>query len=263
MDLPISLKRCSCASYIVPSKIATFEGCSNDSIQKIINSYLKDHKTSCKTELCLLNDVTFQKYSKIPINELKDIIKKNFKPIGPKNTLEWLNNINIDDTLKQWEMEFNKNDNKSFMMIPYAMDDFQTYDHPLNKLIDMIMKISNYIKYIACVLNTDMSTGSGKHWVCIFIDRINYTIEYFDSGGALPSTNVNDYLVKFVDTNDLYKIIIVNKFRHQYKTSECGVYCLWYIRQRLEGKSYKTITFKRIPDEDMEIFRLYLFTENK
>jgi Ulp1 family protease len=60
-----------------------------------------------------------------------------------------------------------------------------------------------------------------------------------------------------------YPTIIVNtkcnNIRHQDGSSECGVYCLYFIRSRLEGTAFARFLNARISDEAMILFRRYIF----
>ena len=43
----------------------------------------------------------------------------------------------------------------------------------------------------------------------------------------------------------------VNKVRHQFKNSECGVYSMNFIISLLEGKTFTEVTENIIKDDDM------------
>ena len=49
---------------------------------------------------------------------------------------------------------------------------------------------------------------------------------------------------------------------HQYRNTECGIYCLYTLITLLEEKKKpQTIRRKRIPDEEMEKFRNIYFNQ--
>ena len=51
----------------------------------------------------------------------------------------------------------------------------------------------------------------------------------------------------------------INNVRHQYKNSECGVYCLNFIIKMLEGKSFEELSTNKVSDDDTEKNRKILF----
>jgi len=207
-------------------------------------------QTNCSDESCI--------YFVDSINLPKADLKKRFNPKGPSKSVDWLNNSNIDDVLSQYSKLKPK-----FEHIPYQMMDFKSIG---SELSDIDWK--NWLKHydtLGCILNTDYSTGAGKHWVSIFVDKRKspITVEYFDSGGALPPQEIVDFLVDTVGELTLLKQkakdITVAKIQHQQGESECGVYSLFYIISRLFNVPYTLYEHNRIPDEDMEKFRRFLF----
>ena len=63
-------------------------------------------------------------------------------------------------------------------------------------------------------------------------------------------------------TRAYWRIIEINKKQHQKKNSECGVYSMNFIIERLKGKTLKDINKKRIPDELMNEMRNILYRNN-
>lgn len=88
------------------------------------------------------------------------------------------------------------------------------------------------------IVNTDVHTGPGKHWVMIFVQAINTNIEWFDPLGKFPS-EYNDYLHKFVSKNNNAEFIM-NSFAVQSELSDkCGQFCLTMSDLRVQGISYE------------------------
>ncbi len=58
-----------------------------------------------------------------------------------------------------------------------------------------------------------------------------------------------DYIKRF---NISFKY---NKVRHQFKDSECGVYCMNFIIRLLNGESFNSITNNITNDEEINICR--------
>ena len=86
----------------------------------------------------------------------------------------------------------------------------------------------------------------------MFIDLYKDCIYYFDSYGDKPPKEVKVLSNRIIKQGKKLgrKIkYIENKIRHQYKTSECGTYCIHIIVSLLEGKSFEELTEKRIKDD--------------
>lgn len=205
---------------------------------------LAKKKTNCKDESCI--------YSKLDnLDDLKNS-KNRLKEPGPANSLEWLDNTNIDNVLDKWVYQY-----KDFLHIPFHMIDFDKKNTYLST-----MSINNIIKdgykTAGVILNTDVSTGSGIHWFCLFFDfRTNpISIEYFNSSGEQPLPSVRNLLDRLKTTTS---VLFENTTSHQQDTSsECGLYSLYYIINRLKGVSYNDFN-KRIPDKEMIKFRKDIF----
>ena len=78
------------------------------------------------------------------------------------------------------------------------------------------------------VVNTDVSTGPGKHWVCIFFGN---TTEYFDSLGR-PPQELKSYLKQYAST-----YMYSTKRIQGIGSDVCGDYCILYAYFRCRGKS--------------------------
>lgn len=230
----------------------------------------------CDSESCVLVNSEFNNFVKEEVgntNILKYELLKNFKTKGPRNNTDLLSNFNIDETLIRWSREF-----KDFYPCPFSMIDFNYvknnfYNTDLSNIFsgkasfkDPINGINNGpFKTYGCVLNTDVSTGRGKHWVCIFVDgrSNNWTIEYFNSSGNPPCPDVNEWMEtqrkKLLGLNNNVETITVTNIVHQKSNTECGMYVLYYIRSRLDGISYQHFLSKRIEDADVTKFRKHVF----
>lgn len=225
-----------------------------DNMKKILN---------CNSESCILLNDNFKKKNKNLINEN---LKKNFVVEGPafdKN--KWLSNFNIDDTLNQMKLLFDKLGNGKFLHIKFKMRDFEQYDNELNT-INFIDEYKKGTKMVGVIFNTDVYSGNGKHWYAVFFDfrKSPFTLEYFDSAANSPISETHKWLIK-----TKYKLqqqidipinfINVSKVHHQTDGSSCGVYSLYYIYLRARGIPYTYFLENRIPDNLMYLFRKYLF----
>ncbi len=200
--------------------------------------------------------------------QLRDSVQRHFKLKGPTDT-RLLSNYDIDNTLSQWAAKFKDFFNYNFNMLNYEE---QSFDHGriLNQpdtLVTISIKslIERGFKCCACVINTDVYTGSGKHWMALFADWRTpaATVEFFNSSGNPPKDSFVRWMSRAADDLTVagYKTTVVKvaDIRHQLTKSECGVYSLLYIWSRLNNIDYSYFRGRRIPDEIMFEFRQHLF----
>lgn len=198
-------------------------------------------------------------------------LKTRVKPSGPADTTALLSNSNIDNVMDQWEIKW-----RDFLHVPFQFINFASADtYYMNKKyyinnLDDFKPVEAYAagyRTLGCVLNTD--TGPpGKHWVCVFVDMRGapWTIEYFNSSGNPPPIEVINWEFKIKTQMMMEKklpgdveIVRVTSIQHQKSKTECGVYCLYYIFNRLKNRPYSLFSNNIVEDEDMIEFREHLF----
>lgn len=108
----------------------------------------------------------------------------------------------------------------------------------------------------AMVINTDCAKRKGRHWVAIFVPSPS-TVEYFDSFGAKPNTNIRKFVKKFLIRHR-------NNVCFQSVFSDvCGLYCIYFIIKRCSGERFFSIVNhlrrKRCPDTVVKLFCSQLF----
>ncbi len=151
------------------------------------------------------------------------------------------------------------------------MIDFAKTRTELSK-INLYKLIEDGYDCMGVVLNTDVSTGRGKHWFCLYCD-LNHsgkpddpiTIEFFNSSGFEPRPEIivwmestcHDMMSKY----DIYcKIInVANGRQLQFSRTECGVWSLVYILSRLCNHEPEWIIKVKANDNDMIKYRKKLF----
>lgn len=205
-----------------------------------------------------------------------EIYYHTFKPVlpitkrNPFYNKTWLSSIDIVNVLRQYERRYE--DFASFGPVP------SNFEEVLHQIVFDVCKSHNTLekmykkgkKRIGMVINQDLYGNRGTHWVCVFIDLSDdvYSIEYFDSIGKEPLKSIKKYLnyvqTKLRNLNGKRNTVVkkINSKTHQKKNSECGIYCLYYIINRLNGASFEDITGKgsrRISDEEMLNYRFSLF----
>jgi hypothetical protein len=236
------------------------------STKKELLRHLREKLPTCEGDFCWLK-VNFIKN----IND-QEIQTATFKPEKPKGQFSWLSSIDINEVLKQYEKIFPKY--KFLGAVPIDFEKNQNIT--INKLIDFFNK--GYRQF-GIVINTDPHTRSGQHWMAVFInlnDNGIGTFEFFDSYGIDRSTGgskkrndnkipkeINIFFIRLNNNNNIFKLDKkVNKFRHQYKDSECGMYSLNFIVERLYGKSFENISKNVIKDDEMNKRRNIYFRPN-
>ena len=217
---------------------------------------LKD-TLNCESESCVINSEEVK--NAIGEDKSEEILERYFKPEGPRNNDNLLNNFNIDDVLESW-----KRDHPGFYHVFYQMIDFDIVKTELATLD--IVTISKSYDSLGVVLNTDVSTGGGIHWFALYCDFKTkpLQLEYFNSSGNLPRKEVQIWLARnkrtLLDAGMQCEVINAARIAHQQDSeTECGPYSLYYIKSRLNGVPAEQFNKKRIPDAKMLEFRQTLF----
>lgn len=97
----------------------------------------------------------------------------------------------------------------------------------------------------------------GQHWTCAIVDHRRKSIEHFNSFGPNAARWLNVYRIlqqKFPS----YKTFAF-PIRLQSGGTECGMYVLWYIYNRIQGRPMNTIASIPVDDDMMKRSRLMFF----
>jgi hypothetical protein len=86
------------------------------------------------------------------------------------------------------------------------------------------------------IVNTDIASGKGKHWVVIFVSHIP---EYFDSLGRPPKHYHKHFQHYLINHGPYY--LFSNKRSQNIGTNSCGKFCLFYIFYRSRGQTLEHI----------------------
>lgn len=88
-----------------------------------------------------------------------------------------------------------------------------------------------------CVVNNDISTQPGQHWLCIYMNK--NTIELFDSSGKMLFPKI--FLKKFLDNNvnKNIKIKFNNQMIQNPDSNLCGQYCCLFALAKAKKKSFE------------------------
>lgn len=251
-----------------------------DTLKKIASAYNKKHKgkdqinlylskpelikeikrrfqQSCDNHdgLCWVNHLS----DALGKDQTKEIKNKNFKPERPKGKKDWLSTYDIADVMNQFEKKY---DDFAFFG-PFPVDFMEILDEFPFQNLKQLQK--NKIYRIGMIFNLDRHDEPGSHWVAYFLDLKSKkpSIEYFDSVGKKPPQEIEKFMDNiirnaFMNLNHCLDRRI-NKVQHQKKNTECGVYSLYFITERLKGRTFDDICKKVIDDDTMNAFRAYYF----
>jgi len=94
------------------------------------------------------------------------------------------------------------------------------------------------------IINLDISTGPGTHWVCYYNDPTHNFIEYFDPFGEynyknieLKKEHIPDNIKTFLGTSNKKYIAYNTSFLQKPTSVKCGLFCMKYITERNKGRS--------------------------
>ena len=170
------------------------------------------------------------------------------RPKGTPGAHDWLSTTEIDNVMVQFEPLFS-----DFKYIGCFPSDY----FKLNPDMFPGDTVRKYARS-ALIFNLDSSKQPGSHWVAVYFtsNTGNLTIEYFDPTGKSPNRNIKRFLTTPpLDTAGY----VENTYAHQKGDTECGVYSLYFIIERLMGRSFAEASSQSMPDEAINRFRSFLF----
>jgi Ulp1 family protease len=192
------------------------------------------------------------------------------KPAASKqwavNRYEWLSSDDIDEVEKEYVKLFSHYHFLGCIPIDFDLKS-ETQDCIVSTLC--AMKLTELAKkgheQIGIVFNTDPHDGPGEHWIALFCDirsDLEYPrITYFDSYAHAPEKEIKTLMKRWKTQWDATgkhskpMKMTFNATRHQFKDSECGMYCLYFHRCCLMELPMQ----ERIPDDVINGFRQMLF----
>lgn len=211
----------------------------------LLNEFNKKLHSKCNNQECWTKQSFVSLMNSTLQNELK---KKTFRPSGPDGKFEWLNTININEVVSQYENKY-----PDFKFLGAVPIDFDNLPRLGIKNLNFNKLINSGKTKIGIVFNLDESYKSGSHWVAAYADLPKGNIYYFDSYGIEPEIRIRKFMrriANFCQNNLSCQNIVAehNKIRHQYGGSECGVYSINFILRLLRGDSFYSICESKVPD---------------
>jgi hypothetical protein len=213
-----------------------------------------------------LNNIPQRKWFEQPFMKnidqtyLKELNENTFRHDGPDGKFEWLNTLDINGVVGQYENKYT--DFKFFGAMPIDFAKLDRYE--INNL-DYKNFIESGKSKIGIVFNLDEHWQSGSHWVALFADLIKGHIFFFDSYGYPPEDRIQKLMRNFGRVCEDFGIkpknirVEYNKYRHQRKNSECGVYSINFILRMLKGNSFEEVCKSQIHDDKINKCRNIYF----
>lgn len=191
---------------------------------------------------------------------MKIRLMRAFAKGAPKEWLGknvWLSDIEIEEFLRACEEKFER-----FRFVGPSAIDFDTATRETCVFPELCkFNLARYVRDgvtdVGIVFNTDKHTGSGQHWIALYF-RISGGVKsfYFDSTGARTPPQIGVFIERIhQQAKDLGVRFSADSNQgtvHQKSTSECGIYCMYFIWSILTRR-HKSEDFKRIIITDSEI----------
>lgn len=169
------------------------------------------------------------------------------KPKPPRGRKQWLTTFDINNVLVQYERAYSH-----FTYMGALPCDFYKY-------ISLKQMDFTTPGLYGFVLNIDTRGQKGSHWVALCIDTFHKTCEYFDSVGNAPNRCIRACIVHLFEHYIQGYTYLENNIVHQRQNSECGVYSIYYLVQRIHGSMFYDIVHTIVSDKDMNEFRAVVF----
>jgi hypothetical protein len=177
-----------------------------------------------------------------------------------KNPTEWLSSDDIDKVEHEYQRVF-----ADYHFVGCVPIDFDLKSEMSKCIVSTLcsMKLDTMyakgIRRIGIVFNTDVHDGPGQHWIAAFLDmrpELMYPrMTYFDSYARKPEKEIQRLMFRWKDQWDARgeapMKLTYNSTRHQFKESECGMYCLYFHYACLMEVPMN----RRITDEEINLLR--------
>ena len=253
----------------------------SDNKEDMVKQLEKKLSNKCDTQTCWLRLDIIQQLEDEQIKE--DILTNTFRPEGPTKKYEWLSTSDINDVVSQYQEKY-----QDFLFLGALPADFEELSVLGINNLDFT-ELENNKKYkIGMIINLDVHTQGGSHWVALYTDLQKGQIYYFDSFAKKPykrtkkfinrivrylykkkynkELNITDFIKKITGgggTTHLNKLkdfdIRYNTIQHQFNSSECGVYSINFIVRLVGGESFDEITQNITKDNEMNKCRTKYF----
>lgn len=222
----------------------------------LLKQFKKRFANVCDNQKCWIEQRFMKNINKQTKQELN---KFTWRPEGPDKPDGWLNTLQINDVMAQYEKKYI--DYKFLGAVPIDFEDLNLEISKINfeNLINKEKKTK-----IGVVYNLDPHDKPGSHWCALYADLKAGQILFSDSYGVRPHKNIRKFMrtiARFCQNNLAIRDIVVdfNKERAQFLGSECGVYGVSFILRMLKGESFEEINKSKISDAKINKCRRVYF----
>jgi hypothetical protein len=226
-------------------------------------------KNKCDNEACWLEQPFFKE------SKEHNKIEKRFRPKKPhswyKNPNEWLNTYDILDVMKQYELRDKTYNFVGVFPIDFASKNSLSSSCVSQEMCNLVLadQWKKGIKKVGVVFNTDKSTGSGQHWISLFIGldpkKKNFGVYFYDSVASNPPREVRQFMKKMAaelqSLHPKYKANIEvksNKIQKQFKDSNCGIFSILFQIMMFKSR-FDDVCENMGKDDDVQRFRDVLY----
>ena len=244
------------------------KGLSDKMLYDNISNVIKTN-FNCKTEACWLN---IRKLMNNLSNKDANYFRRHFRPIMPKDIIDdytkWISNYDIEAVLNQYHQE-----NSSIYSYGAVPIDFKNCNVSSDLCkINIINHLQKKENKLCIVFNTDNSSGSGEHWMSLFIDILGKNlggqpgIYFFDSFGNEPMDQIKELIEKIKlqgKDKSIEFIVSNNKNSYQHNNFSCGFYCMHFLEHMIQGYSFKKYLNSGLNDKKMIKYRSQCYLDPK
>jgi hypothetical protein len=169
------------------------------------------------------------------------------------NRTEWLSSMDLSSIMKQYESAY-----PFFRFIgPVPIDflDKNTTNGTCHsqELCELRLPSPKF-PMIGIIFNLDKHNEPGSHWVSMMIHSDKQEMWYYDSQCQAPPPQIYQFASLYP-----FFTLHVNTIRHQYKTTECGMFCIFFLKSCIEKRSFQEFQTFSINDESMNHSRELFF----
>lgn len=213
----------------------------------LLNEFSKRLDKVCDNQRCWVKQDFIEKMNQ---NSKEDLKINTYRPAGPEGKFSWLNTININEVMTQYQ-----NKDPSFKYLGAVPIDFD--DLPMLNISNLNFKelYKEEIRKLGIVFNLDKHYQQGSHWVSLFANFDKGEIYFFDSYGIKPKLEIRRLMRRLATfiKDDLKKppIVDYNRIRFQKDNNSCGLYSSYFIISMLEGKSFQDLLRKEKTNDEM------------
>lgn len=224
---------------------------------QLINEHMWKKKDCAKEdEICWID------HSKTNANNISNAYVPQ-KPTSWKHDPKmWLSNIDIMQVMSQYSKKYTKLNFLGVFPIDFAYSNI--LGTCVSKALCNVQFDFNSHDKFAAVFNTDKHYESGSHWICCFCNTNprskHFGFYFFDSNGNPCPPEIKSLYESFNTQLNVENFEFnENLIRKQYRNTECGMFCLYFIIESLKNKSFKTIINDDVYDDKVFKLRNVLF----